>query len=255
MSPGSTTESYPAFARIGLRENPGKNLNQVTCPHRDSNPGHLVSQPDALTVTPQVWTGECESKFQNHKEQPVQRSARRSAEDAPFSIKSCLGNCYPTFDFPAATHVTAYSTTQVFEDIIHGPFTRYGNFSKRAFIRIDFLRTTVYTRFEFFLCIMKFKLRLYRIPSPTTVKRTALTPLTLCIREKPNLMYTAVRTKSIRINAYFEKFPCERALCSRIETQSKAMVKKKTNPKCSAPHHIETPLTGFHRTNIIKKSG
>ncbi|KAJ4441546.1 hypothetical protein ANN_11402 [Periplaneta americana] len=47
MSPGSNTESYPAFARIGLRE------NQVTCPDRDSNPGHLVSQPDALTVTPQ----------------------------------------------------------------------------------------------------------------------------------------------------------------------------------------------------------
>ncbi|KAJ4444238.1 hypothetical protein ANN_06029 [Periplaneta americana] len=56
MSPGSNTESYPAFARIGLRENPGKNLNQITCPDRDSNPGHLVSQPDALTVTPQVWT-------------------------------------------------------------------------------------------------------------------------------------------------------------------------------------------------------
>ncbi|KAJ4426329.1 hypothetical protein ANN_27143 [Periplaneta americana] len=53
MSPGSSTESYPAFARVGLRENPGKNLNQVTCPDRDSNPGHLVSQPDALTVTPQ----------------------------------------------------------------------------------------------------------------------------------------------------------------------------------------------------------
>ncbi|KAJ4436978.1 hypothetical protein ANN_17110 [Periplaneta americana] len=28
MSPGSSTESYPAFARIGLRETPGKNLNQ-----------------------------------------------------------------------------------------------------------------------------------------------------------------------------------------------------------------------------------
>ncbi|KAJ4429305.1 hypothetical protein ANN_26309 [Periplaneta americana] len=55
MSPGSSTESYPAFARIALRENPGKNLNQVTCPDRDSNLGHLVSQPDALTVTPQVW--------------------------------------------------------------------------------------------------------------------------------------------------------------------------------------------------------
>ncbi|KAJ4450649.1 hypothetical protein ANN_02078 [Periplaneta americana] len=53
MSPGSSTESYPAFARIGLRENPGKNLNQVTCPDRDSNSGHLISRPDALTVTPQ----------------------------------------------------------------------------------------------------------------------------------------------------------------------------------------------------------
>ncbi|KAJ4433764.1 hypothetical protein ANN_16076 [Periplaneta americana] len=56
MSPGSNTESYPAFAHIGFRENPGKNLNQVTCPDRDSNPGHLVSRPDALTVTPQSIT-------------------------------------------------------------------------------------------------------------------------------------------------------------------------------------------------------
>ncbi|KAJ4438312.1 hypothetical protein ANN_14254 [Periplaneta americana] len=57
MSPGSSTESYPAFAHIGLRENPGKNLNQVTFPNRDWNPGHLVSRADVLTVTPQVWTG------------------------------------------------------------------------------------------------------------------------------------------------------------------------------------------------------
>ncbi|KAJ4431160.1 hypothetical protein ANN_19755 [Periplaneta americana] len=49
MSPGSNTESYPAFAHIGLRENPGKNLNQVTCPDRESNPGHLVSRLDVLT--------------------------------------------------------------------------------------------------------------------------------------------------------------------------------------------------------------
>ncbi|KAJ4444139.1 hypothetical protein ANN_05928 [Periplaneta americana] len=53
MSPGSSTETYPAFAHIGSRENPGKNLNQVTCPDRESNPGHLVSRPDALAVTPQ----------------------------------------------------------------------------------------------------------------------------------------------------------------------------------------------------------
>ncbi|KAJ4429818.1 hypothetical protein ANN_22022 [Periplaneta americana] len=56
MSPGSSTVSYPAFARIGLRENPGKNLNQVTGPDRDSNPNHLASRPDALTVTPQACT-------------------------------------------------------------------------------------------------------------------------------------------------------------------------------------------------------
>ncbi|KAJ4445043.1 hypothetical protein ANN_06842 [Periplaneta americana] len=53
MSPGSSTKSYPAFAHTGLRENPGKNLNQVTCPDRESNPGHLVSRPDAQTVTTQ----------------------------------------------------------------------------------------------------------------------------------------------------------------------------------------------------------
>ncbi|KAJ4438342.1 hypothetical protein ANN_14284 [Periplaneta americana] len=28
MSPESSIESYPAFAHIGLRENPGKNINQ-----------------------------------------------------------------------------------------------------------------------------------------------------------------------------------------------------------------------------------
>ncbi|KAJ4449705.1 hypothetical protein ANN_01109 [Periplaneta americana] len=30
----------------------------------------------------------------------------RSAEDAPFSIKSFLGHCYPPFDFLVAAHVT-----------------------------------------------------------------------------------------------------------------------------------------------------
>ncbi|KAJ4429743.1 hypothetical protein ANN_21947 [Periplaneta americana] len=53
ISPGSNTESYPAFSHIGFKENPGNNLKQVTCPDRESNPGHLVSRLDALTVTPQ----------------------------------------------------------------------------------------------------------------------------------------------------------------------------------------------------------
>ncbi|KAJ4434990.1 hypothetical protein ANN_23562 [Periplaneta americana] len=63
MSPGSSTESYPAFARIELRENPGKNLKQVTCPDGDSNPGHLISRPDVLTFTPQEWTVSVTSQY------------------------------------------------------------------------------------------------------------------------------------------------------------------------------------------------
>ncbi|KAJ4438923.1 hypothetical protein ANN_14877 [Periplaneta americana] len=74
----SNTESYPAFARIGLRENPGKNLNQVTCPDRDSNPGHLVSQPDALTVTPQVMS---RSKS-GVKRSPIDPDALKKAVEA-----------------------------------------------------------------------------------------------------------------------------------------------------------------------------
>ncbi|KAJ4449595.1 hypothetical protein ANN_00998 [Periplaneta americana] len=47
----------PSICSYWVEGKPRKNLNQVTCPDRDSNPGHLVSRPDALTVTPQVWTG------------------------------------------------------------------------------------------------------------------------------------------------------------------------------------------------------
>ncbi|KAJ4450628.1 hypothetical protein ANN_02056 [Periplaneta americana] len=85
MSPGSNTESYPAFAHIGLRENPGKNLNQATCPDRESNPGHLVSRLDALTVTPQVWdevTGEW-GKLHN-----IELHALYSSPDIIRNIKS-----------------------------------------------------------------------------------------------------------------------------------------------------------------------
>ncbi|KAJ4430050.1 hypothetical protein ANN_22258 [Periplaneta americana] len=49
MSPG-----LPRICSYWVEGKPRKNLNQVTCPDRDSNPGHLVSQPDALTVTPQI---------------------------------------------------------------------------------------------------------------------------------------------------------------------------------------------------------
>ncbi|KAJ4443163.1 hypothetical protein ANN_04813 [Periplaneta americana] len=68
MSPGSNTESYPAFAHIGLRETPGKNLNQVTCPDQESNPGHLVSRPDSLT----------RREIRTHDQRPAREKIARS---------------------------------------------------------------------------------------------------------------------------------------------------------------------------------
>ncbi|KAJ4438426.1 hypothetical protein ANN_14371 [Periplaneta americana] len=45
MSPGSSTESYPAFARIGLRENPGKNLNQLEFSSPDEHTSQIIQLP------------------------------------------------------------------------------------------------------------------------------------------------------------------------------------------------------------------
>ncbi|KAJ4448902.1 hypothetical protein ANN_00294 [Periplaneta americana] len=91
MSPGSNTESYSAFAHIGLRENPGKNLNQVTCPNRESNPGHLVLQPDALTVTPQI-------SLRNNTLTPPERNTvtiwkLNSHLTKPRTVRSALRHC------------------------------------------------------------------------------------------------------------------------------------------------------------------
>ncbi|KAJ4431146.1 hypothetical protein ANN_19741 [Periplaneta americana] len=79
--PGSLkarSESYPAFAHIGLRENPGRNLNQVTCPDRESNPGHLVSRLDALTV--QMLLGRVETGRSGNN--PSERIPNLSAEQS-----------------------------------------------------------------------------------------------------------------------------------------------------------------------------
>ncbi|KAJ4432011.1 hypothetical protein ANN_20625 [Periplaneta americana] len=91
MSPGSNTESYPPFDHIGLRENPGKNLNQVTWSSRESNPGHLVSRPDALAVTPQY---DIESVLGGHKfvsRTPIYYSIKRMLRViSPLNIKTII---------------------------------------------------------------------------------------------------------------------------------------------------------------------
>ncbi|KAJ4448735.1 hypothetical protein ANN_00126, partial [Periplaneta americana] len=45
----------PSISSYWVEGKPRKKLKQLTCPDRDSNPGHLFSWPDALTVTPQEW--------------------------------------------------------------------------------------------------------------------------------------------------------------------------------------------------------
>ncbi|KAJ4449895.1 hypothetical protein ANN_01301 [Periplaneta americana] len=63
MSPGSSTESYPAFARIGLRGKLRKKPQPGNFPRPGFEPwGHLILLPDALTVTAQVlnlWYKKC----------------------------------------------------------------------------------------------------------------------------------------------------------------------------------------------------
>ncbi|KAJ4450793.1 hypothetical protein ANN_02223 [Periplaneta americana] len=57
MSPGSSTESYPAFAPIGLRENPGKNLNQtVRVSVMDSKVAALMAALRAHLLAPVLAT-------------------------------------------------------------------------------------------------------------------------------------------------------------------------------------------------------
>ncbi|KAJ4452014.1 hypothetical protein ANN_03527 [Periplaneta americana] len=124
MSPGSSTESYPAFARIGLRENPGKNLNQVTCPDRDSNPGHLVSQPDALTVTPQVWTT---SVSHNNKEDD--RSTRR--RDGSSATEVEVGRPRERLNTSRWAYVTTMWDPRTGKRTAGRPRVRWRNFFRR----------------------------------------------------------------------------------------------------------------------------
>ncbi|KAJ4426445.1 hypothetical protein ANN_27259 [Periplaneta americana] len=110
ISPGSSTETYPTFARIGLRENPGKNHNQVTCPDRDLNPGHLVSRTDALSVTPQ--NGEVVNRsipgrprISTREEDPM---LLREVENHPFRTASKLKMAS---NFPGSPHTVRHTVS------------------------------------------------------------------------------------------------------------------------------------------------
>ncbi|KAJ4449508.1 hypothetical protein ANN_00908 [Periplaneta americana] len=62
-SPGSNTESYPAFAHIGLKETPEK-PQPGNLPQLGIEPGHFGFVARRLAVTPQVWTTKHSIDFQ-----------------------------------------------------------------------------------------------------------------------------------------------------------------------------------------------
>ncbi|KAJ4441154.1 hypothetical protein ANN_11005 [Periplaneta americana] len=79
-----------AFARIELRENFAKNLNQVTRPDRDSNPGHLVSRPDALTVTAQIIRNEAVLERVGEEGMLLKLIRKRKTDGGVTNRRKCL---------------------------------------------------------------------------------------------------------------------------------------------------------------------
>ncbi|KAJ4426235.1 hypothetical protein ANN_27047 [Periplaneta americana] len=122
--PGSlnanNTESYPAFAHLGSRENPGRNLNQVTCPDRESNLGRLVSRPDALTVTPQR---KIAPRF--HEPDCVLRKKRLREEDLKTVSKS--DRVYRHQHFSRRSTVAVWLTFAPPDQAVRGPIPGMGN--------------------------------------------------------------------------------------------------------------------------------
>ncbi|KAJ4443948.1 hypothetical protein ANN_05737 [Periplaneta americana] len=135
MSPGSSIESYPAFAGIGLKENPGKNVNQQAviyvclpppvykCELKTNVFNDAVSTTRLFSVDEigdsDMIFGDMSPRIRHRLPcihitvgENLGKNPTRSAEDAPFSIKSFLCYCYPPLDF-----VAAYSTSQVFEAV------------------------------------------------------------------------------------------------------------------------------------------
>ncbi|KAJ4451237.1 hypothetical protein ANN_02698 [Periplaneta americana] len=128
MNSGSNTESYPAFAHIGLRENPGKNLNQVTCPDRESNPGHLVSRPDALTNSPEVHSASYKIEYRVFP--GGKRRSERGADHSTSFLVPCirtrdrdLKSCALTGAYTTAT----YAASQYNRNLVGSPcYTQVG---------------------------------------------------------------------------------------------------------------------------------
>ncbi|KAJ4442534.1 hypothetical protein ANN_04121 [Periplaneta americana] len=80
MSPGSSTESYPAFARIGLRENPGKNSTRNIKTRRLRWAGHVARMRESRNAY-RVLVGRPEGK------RPLGRPRRRWEDNIKMDLR------------------------------------------------------------------------------------------------------------------------------------------------------------------------
>ncbi|KAJ4448137.1 hypothetical protein ANN_10149 [Periplaneta americana] len=92
MSPESSTESYPAFARIGLRENPGKKPQPGNLPRpgfEPGPPGFAARRADRYST---ARTGESRNAYSvlvgtPEGKRPLERPRRRWEDDIKLDLK------------------------------------------------------------------------------------------------------------------------------------------------------------------------
>ncbi|KAJ4450934.1 hypothetical protein ANN_02369 [Periplaneta americana] len=91
MNPGSNTESYPAFARIGLRENPGKNLNLPRPGFEPGPPGFAARRVDRYStgMDPDTFVWSCVTLTQYITD--VKEPALRALKN-PHNTSCCIRN-------------------------------------------------------------------------------------------------------------------------------------------------------------------
>ncbi|KAJ4433712.1 hypothetical protein ANN_16023 [Periplaneta americana] len=127
MSPGSNTESYLAFARTGLRENPGKNLNQINLPRPGFEPGppgfaarradRYSTDVDFVHVSQksnQKWVG------LKHWLDPAKTVVKQVKDMEPI-LFSFRVKFYPPDPFRLKEEITRYQIyLQLKRDLLHG---------------------------------------------------------------------------------------------------------------------------------------
>ncbi|KAJ4451200.1 hypothetical protein ANN_02660 [Periplaneta americana] len=168
MSPGSNNESYPEFAHIVLRENPGKNLNQVTCPNRESNPDHLASRSDALAVTPQEKTPQKSTTFSTEQLTAFVQAPLTSCDvERSFSrYKAMLRDNMRRMTTENIRHCLVVNCNSII-----GAFSNEASTSKSIDLTYEFIRSVLFcdeATFHLSGKVNKHNLRIWGLENPRT---------------------------------------------------------------------------------------